>query len=919
MADQIYIGNFTRGQKTDRLPFNIDNDAFPTMFNFYSWRGRAKKKRGTSTLARLQRQVVSVAVVVNPWEKGPLALIAGVGNLKTGFSLEANSSITPGTINFSVTGNIYTEPVPPDGTLLKNLAIDPGSEINYSTGIVTIAGGGVGPLIGTFSYFPDLPVLGLEDFIPNDVNSNFPVLQAFDPTYSYQINQVATPFFYTTDFYKFTNKPFIWSNTDDNLFWSTNYQSAFWVTNNKPGLHFKAITAIAQVSATRVNVNIAGHGFTIPGDYLWFNEVTGTIAPAVPPANPNTNINGQTGIVTAVIDGSNLQVDFTGVNSSDLSNFAVGTVGAGGIAQYLTSSISGQDGIKWYDGDPTSGTGLPTGTNLGWVNFAPPLADFANGPVGLNDQTPAKYYLVGALAILPFKDRLLFFGPQIQAAGGAVLQKPLQDTVLWSWNGTPYYSALVPTNLTNSETSNPKAYYVNQSGFAGFLPAGISQPIMVINNNEDVILIGFGGSGKKTRFVYTGNDLQPFLFYLINSEIPSSSTFSGITLDKGGLEIGSYGITITTQQSCERIDLDIPDSVFQIQAANSGQKRVNAIRDYFREWIYFAYPVNNSPWKYPAQSFFLNYRDNTWAIFRENFTRHGTFRKQSKNTWKTIGIKFGSWGNWKEPWNAGSSSQLFPSIIAGNPQGFVLIKDQGTSEAPSGYISAISNDGLGFTQITSFNHCVNSQSSVQGTNGDYLLFLNSIGSTYLNNQIGLVTNTIDADNFVVDIPFTAGTYLGLGTYTRLTQPLLQTKQFPFYWEQGRKVRLGAQRYLMDFTESSQVTVNINLSQDPDDVWNEGPIVPSIDVTNSSLIYSQVLFTCPESTNIGLTQANSNLQMPTALGQFQIWHRMNTSLIGDSVQIGITLSDEQMRNFTFATSEITLHGIHLEVSPGPLLA
>ena len=44
MPDQIYIGNFAKGLKLDRLPFNIDNDSFPFLWNFYSWRGRAKKK-----------------------------------------------------------------------------------------------------------------------------------------------------------------------------------------------------------------------------------------------------------------------------------------------------------------------------------------------------------------------------------------------------------------------------------------------------------------------------------------------------------------------------------------------------------------------------------------------------------------------------------------------------------------------------------------------------------------------------------------------------------------------------------------------------------------------------------------------------------------------------------------------------------
>ena len=912
MPEQIYIGDFA-GLKLDKLPFNIDNKNFFTLFNFYSWRGRAKRKRGTGTLARLQRQVQSVAVPTLPWQFGPLVLIAGAGNLITGpwtqgalatpVTIETSASIVPGSISVIVGANTYTEPATPNGTLIGTPA---GSgTINYATGAITISVGGAGPLTGKFSYYPDLPVLGLEDLVPNSINTNFPLLQAFDTTYSYQINQVGVPFFYSTSYYKGTNNPVKWSNTDDRQFWSTNYQSAFWVTNNKPGLHFLDGTYVAGSGTNTITFNFksAGVNFVslIVGDVLWFNQWPTVVSPLI-------NINGLNGTVSNIAGAAagNYVVTFT----------TTPTVSGTGIVQMLTNSLPDQDGIRWYDGDPTNATGLPTGTGLGWVNFAPPITALT---VGIGDQNPALYYLVGALAILPFKDRLLFFAPQVQATGGPVIQFPLQDSVLWSWNGTPYYNSLVPTNLTNSETFDGRAYYIDQTGFGGYLPAGISKPIMTVFNNEDVLLIGFGGSGFKTRFVYTGNDLQPFLFYLINSQLPSSCTFSGVTLDRGGVEVGTYGMTITTQQSCERIDLDIPDSVFQIQSLNNGQNRVNGIRDFYREWMYFSYPVSNNPWKYPMQTFMFNYRDNTWGIFRENFTHHGTFRKQTKNTWATIGAKFGTWANWREPWNAGSSSALFPSIIAGNPQGYVLILDQGTGEVPSGAIFAIANDGFGFTQITSVNHCVNSGNTGSQGKGDYLYFQNAIGTVVINNLIGLVTRTIDANNFVVDIPFTSGTYLGLGTYTRLSQPLLQTKEFPFYWDQGKKTILGPQRYLMDYTANSQVTVNLYLSQDPDNSYNMGSVVPSNDVLNSSLVYSNILYTCPESTNIGLTPANTNLQMPTAATQKQIWHRLNTSLIGDTVQIGITLSDAQMRNLTYATSEITLHGMHFSVKSGSMLA
>jgi hypothetical protein len=152
---------------------------------------------------------------------------------------------------------------------------------------------------------------------------------------------------------------------------------------------------------------------------------------------------------------------------------------------------------------------------------------------------------------------------------------------------------------------------------------------------------------------------------------------------------------------------------------------------------------------------------------------------------------------------------------------------------------------------------------------------------------------------------------------------MQTKQFNPYWEQGKQVRLGVQKYLMDYTANGQCTLEIYLSQNPDDPWND----PIFNGVPNGLVYSQILYTCPESTNLGLTPAssnmlnpfNTNLQMPTAQSQYQIWHRINTSLIGDTFQIGLTLSDAQMRNFVIATDEITIHGMQFTIEPSSLLS
>jgi hypothetical protein len=1043
-VEQIYIGNYSKGLVNVKIPVYIDNDAFPVLVNFYIWRGRAKRKRGTSLLAQMQVQV-QIALTPLNWQVQSFALVAGAGNLKVQFGLPLSSTITPGTISLIVGGQTYTDPSPQNGTLTGSGGGT--GTINYATGAFTITGGGASVVIGTFSYFPGNPVMGLRDFVASPSTASLPVLLGFDTVYSYQLNQAGIPSFYNVTFYKNTGNPFFWSANDYQLFWTTNYSGALWATNNKPGFNFVSATYISGSGTTAITFNfksgLANYTGLVIGDILWFNEwePPDAIITNIPKSagggptvitalnsftlGQKVSINGVTGmsqinggpyLITGVsgttftipvdssnfdlytgggmasLDPSSIAVTINGINGtvSNIAGAAAGiyivtftnaqTVSGTGIAQLLTNTIVGQDGIKWYDGDPTNSTGFPAGTGLGWVNFAPPLTATS---VSIGDLPSDLFYLVGALAIVAFKDRLLFFAPWVQTSVGSPIQ--LIDTVLWSWNGTPYYNALVPAN----QTYDVKAYYVDQTGLGGYLSAGISQPITTINNNQDVLLVGFGGSGRKTRFTYTGNDINPFLFFSINSELPSSSTFSGVTLDSGGIDLGTYGITITDQQSSSRIDLDIPDQVFQVQTSNNGLLRVNAIRDFKNEWIYFSYPLANSPWVFPTQTFLFNYRENTWSIFYENFTAHGSFRKLNLFTWATV--PYPTWSAWNVPWNAGINSALVPQIIAGNPEGYVLIKDEGTGEGVSGTISALISNG-GNTQITSYNHCVTSGNQLTGT-GDYIQIQGVLGllsatitnitnatqavitaantfslsqfititgvngmvqinnnsyeivavtpaaitinldttsffaytsggtATYtFNGVVGQVISTIDANNFVVDIPFPPITYIGLGTFIRFSQPLLQTKQFPVYWEQGSKTRLGVQKYLFDTTSLGQVSVNINLSQDPLTSWNAGTIIPVTgpSTQNNGLEYSQIVYTCPESTNLGLTPANVNLQMPTAVSQSQIWHRLNTSLIGDSIQIGVTLNDSQMRNPQFATDEIVLHAMNLEVEPSSQL-
>jgi hypothetical protein len=237
----------------------------------------------------------------------------------------------------------------------------------------------------------------------------------------------------------------------------------------------------------------------------------------------------------------------------------------------------------------------------------------------------------------------------------------------------------------------------------------------------------------------------------------------------------------------------------------------------------------------------------------------------------------------------------------------VLVKGIGTTEALSEYISAIANDGGGLTQITSYNHCLtNDNPNTFTTDFIYIEGILGTNPATLNNNAYPVIRIIDENNFVINALFPGTGYLGSGQFRRLSQPIFQTKQFPLYWDQGRQVRLGRQQYLLTKTTDGETTLNIYLSQDDNDPWNNPNFAGAI----NGLIYTQTLFTSLEP---------NNLQSMVGEGQQQIWHRVSTSLIGDTFQVEITLNDAQMLNFDIATDEIELHGMNFAVSPGPMLA
>ena len=929
MGEKLIVGPFNRGLRNDTTAFVIDDDSFPNLINAYQWRKRIKRKRGTSFLCRLQRFFNSLLTTYNPGNT-TFNLVAGAGNILTGFTtLEPNASLVPGsvTITDSTSGNTYTD-ANKDGTLQGTPAGT--GTINYSNGAITITGGGTDTISALFSYYPDLSVMGLEDFI--NVSTQFPQTLGFDTTYAYNIITAFPYLAYNVSFYKNpatasfpgyvakTNwTPVSWNGQNYQQFWTTNYQGALWATNgiNVPftttniGMQFApaaSISAVTIPTATTIQMTIAGSPLVI-GDFVFINEFTDTTTPA-----NSLRINFLSGFITAASapGGANtVTITFPGANLPD------GDTITPGIVQYLTNrSSTTVDCIRWYDGDPTNGNILNPGfsNGLGWVNFMPPLS---RQIYSISDTPALQYYLVGCRMIIPFKDRLIFLGPVIQASTGNPIY--LQDTVIYSQNGTPYYTSnftadpslsttvFTPILVPINQTATAPAYWEDQTGFGGNIQAGVDQPIITAGFKEDVLIVGF--TTIQTRLVYTGTDLFPFEFFLVNSDFGSGSTFSAVIMNDGVITRGQRGYIITDQTGAQRIDLEIPDQAFQINLTNNGNERICAQRDFINEWIYFTYNANENPRIFPNQTLQYNYRNNSWAIFNEEYTTYGSFKKQTGFTWQTVGLVYPSWQVWNDPWDNGTSTLLQPQVIGGNSQGFVMVRENGTGEANSLYIQSFTGN-----TVTSPNHSLNQ--------GDYIVINGCLGTVgnQVNGNIFSVANVTE-NTFTLDPNIgIAGTYLGNGLITRMYVPFIQTKQFPSAWGIGRKTRIGPQQYLFSTTPLGQITILIFLSQNSSFAYNSGTIVPDPTSINPALVYSTVLYTCTESTNLGLLPAstnmldtaNTNLQMISDVrngttGQAQTWHRINTSLLGDTVQIGFTMSDAQMRALATTTEAFAITG------------
>lgn len=581
-----------------------------------------------------------------------------------------------------------------------------------------------------------------------------------------------------------------------------------------------------------------------------------------------TNPTGWEQFTTPLWHGTNANFFYTAnwhgnaVNQSVLfvSNFFVANPTGAGTVQ--------DDFIWYYDG--------ATWTQ---INTAPTAFYFR--PTGAPNTGP---FVVTARIILPFKDRLVLLNTIENNNGGGFgggTNTQYPQRCRYSFNGSPLATnAWYEPNTTNGTL-------VAAGG--GFIDAPTQEQIVGAEYIKDRLIVYFERS--TWELVYTGNQVLPFVWQQINTELGSLSTFSTIPFDKVVLGLGETGVHACSGANVERIDNAIPDTIFTLRDRQSGVERVWGIRDFFNEMVYWSFPVDNrtaaSDSPYPNKILVYNYQANTWSFNDDAITAFGYFQQQSDVTWASTTL---TWDNYSATWKSGVQQAQFRQIIGGNQEGFTFIID-GTENrnAPAMQITNITILGGNVAVLTIVDHSL--------TVGDYITVENAQGISqtagrFIYQVFGINSN--DEILLDVDAGFT-GVYTGGGTSARVSRIDILSKQWNPYLSKGRNVYVQKIDFGVTRTPLGQVTIDYSPSSSSFSMVQAGQNSGSIVGTSS------------------LTTA-AYVEVPFESLQDRVWHPLYFQTDGECIQIRVYLNNDQMIDTDKALSEFTLEGMVLTTTP-----
>lgn len=535
------------------------------------------------------------------------------------------------------------------------------------------------------------------------------------------------------------------------------------------------------------------------------------------------------------------------------------------------------DGTNWVSG---------TGANAFYIN-----------PGGGAPQTGP--FVKTALMVIGFKNRLLLLNT-IENDGTADLGTNTNyvNRVRFSHTGSPFaQNAWYQGNAMDNAASNSSV-----GDGSGFTDATTEEAIVSAEFIKDRLIVYFQQS--TWELAYTGNQVRPFVWQKINTELGSESTFSTVPFDKSVLTVGNTGIHSCNGSNVERIDIKIPNQVFQIVDKNSGVQRVFGIRDFYNELVYWSFPaVTQNPTEvYPSRILVYNYQNSSWSFNDDCITAYGYWEQQNGVTWASLNI---TWEEYEQTWASAPQQAQFRQIIGGNQEGYTFTLETGIgSNAQALQITNMVNNG-GTIILTIIDHTLNNTPT-----GDYIYIKNS-GVTFVTNQspnLGIykVVNIIDTNNVEIDsvqqehdLSFTisGGIYLGGGTASRVSNIQMLSKQWNPYVDRSRNVFVAKIDFGVQKTSTGEITVDYYPSATELSMLQEAQDTGTLQGTG-------VLETFPY----------NPLYYPLEQQQDRLWHPIYLQTEGECIQIYLYFSPTQMGTPAISLSDFELDGMVLHTQP-----
>lgn len=478
--------------------------------------------------------------------------------------------------------------------------------------------------------------------------------------------------------------------------------------------------------------------------------------------------------------------------------------------------------------------------------------------------------ILTARIIVAFKDRLLFLNTIEDVTAGTA---QFSNRCRFSQNGDPL---------------QVDAWREDITGKGGYLDnVATTEQIITCEFLKDRLIVFFERS--TWELVYTGNDVLPFRWQQINTELGAESTFSVIPFDKAALAIANVGIISCNGANVERIDEKIPDEVFNIHNKQEGVQRVYGIRDYYLETAYWTFPSSDYEQDfaeiYPNRVLVYNYRTGTWAFNNDSFTCFGYYQGQDDETWSSTELE---WQEAIQPWNSAILQAQFRNIIAGNQEGYICIIQPDTPRnAPSLQITNMTV-AAGIVTVTAINHNLRAE--------DYVVIESAQGLTNVNNEIFQILEVLSANTFTfLERNAITGAYTGAGTLARVSKIDIYTKQYNFYLSQGRNMFVNKVDFFVDRTVNGEVTVDYFTSSSDQSLLQAA-------ATSNALLGNGILETSPYAL------------YPYEQTQERLWHPIYPQADGECIQLRIYLSDAQMIDPDIAWSDFELNAMTFYVQP-----